>query len=191
MLWACRQCACSQVASVEAELGSEGVPARVTVPGTQRTVMVHRLMAFTGTRFVNAMALRSAAAAAANRRSTEAAGQKRRARRGRNADPANVLPAKRHRAVDDRGADQVTSAAAAAGAADVASLNIFLDIIAGDAPAQLSAAGMLALVDAATICMASAVLQQLPAYLAPFLRDAPYLEACASALCQPPRCNGS
>jgi hypothetical protein len=72
-------CVVLQVEQVQAQLGSASVPARITVPGTQRGIMVHCLMAFTGTRFVNAMAPRNqqtlhsdaqAPAATSERRST-------------------------------------------------------------------------------------------------------------------------
>jgi hypothetical protein len=163
-------------------------------------------MAITGTRFVNAMALRTPATGvqdvAQTPRQAQAtassgspdSGEERpakwqRATRSRPAASArNVKPPSHnntpgHNNVkgDVAAANAITGTSKTAvtaldGIPASVSLHLLLDIIAGAAPGKLSVAGALAFIDTANYCMAMSVLDKLPAYLAPFLRDAPYLE---------------
>jgi hypothetical protein len=185
-----------QIQDLQAELGS--VPALIPIADMNRTVVVTHLIALTGTRFVNAMSLRdgeastaaavSATLQASQQQSLRAAAQN----RAGGSDAALQPAAKRARAAG-AAAPQDTAAAAAApdgsapsapatpdagapAAPDRAALAHVVDIVDGHAPARMSAAEALALVDAAAYCMAAPVLQHLRQYLAPFLSHAPGLE---------------
>jgi hypothetical protein len=168
----------------------------MAVPGTQRSIMVHRLMAFTGTRFVNAMAIRDqmssgneaqAPVAAANQACTSGDSSLPAAKRPRLDSPVgpalkdsaaqlSTAPAPYSAQRSGKAERSPSSPGAAAGGPDAGALNRLLDIFSGVAPEDLSVRDALALVDAANFCMADAVLEQLPAYWAPMLRRAPYAE---------------
>jgi hypothetical protein len=63
-------------------------------------------------------------------------------------------------------------------------VNLLLDVIEGDAPAELTAGEAMAFVRAAAYYEADAVLTSLPTYLAPLMLNAPYMEvSCMAVLC--------
>ena len=165
-----------QIERVQAELGDAQIPALVPVPGTSRKVLVTHLVALTGTRFANALTLSAARSAHVQPPSPG----------NDTAAPDAEAPSastQQSRAHEDQAPEreELMDAAVAAAAAtstdnDAAALSHVVDIVEGAAPERLSLAEALALAQAASFCMADAVLQQLPAYLAPLFAAAPYVE---------------
>lgn len=130
-----------QIDAIEAQLGAS-LLAKVELPGSNRKIQTHKLLALTGHRFIRAMTPTEAACDALER------------------------PCKQPRCESDRAAgDALAVPAAAADGPDNAALNCVADAINGDAPAKMTIAEAIAFARAASFCNADAVLKALPSYM--------------------------
>jgi hypothetical protein len=138
------------------------VPIRMQVPGTDRWMMTHRLMAFTGGRFVNAHSLRALGQPFASSLCVENrdqnAGKGKRKRRCAEAAASTFVKSSRLQQLND----------------DAAAL--LVDVMTSNAPSELSISQILELVAAAEYCMAGCVIDGLSSFLAPMLASAPCQE---------------
>jgi hypothetical protein len=173
-----------QIKQVQVELGSVRVPALIQVPGTQREVLVTRLIALTVSRFVNAMSMQGASHSQPRPQPAASEAKRRRVTRQQSGACGSIphatdAPANAQAGTQRAGAAPMHMAAsgdAPAQQPSAGALHHVLDIVDGDAPAQLSVAEVGELIEAARFCMADAALPHLPRYLAPLLATAPYLE---------------
>jgi hypothetical protein len=145
------------------------------VPGTSETVSTHRLVLFTGNRFLNTFTLENGAPPSKRRR--------------RNiADPSSTGPVTRSKGAASAASRQTVSAPACppsnggANFADPVSGGVALlcALMRGEGPTAATLAELCALVDACRFCMADRMLNLLSTYLGPWVQSAPLVQVCKS-----------
>jgi hypothetical protein len=160
-LLACDKCgaACSQVEEREAQ--GVHVPIRMALPGSDRLLWTQRLLAITGTRFVNEMALQSRAFTDVTLHAV--AGKRRRSDDGAPSQGQAVEQASDALQADTSSSDMQPSSAG---------LSILADMISGATPQGISLTGLVHVTAAAKFCMADCILQALPECVAPLMATA-------------------
>jgi hypothetical protein len=157
---------------------------------TRRAVGTMQLMAFTGTHFVNASALRlkttgQTEAAAAMKSAicvaqpTDAPAASKRGRVTRSV--ASEAPECNAAALVLYAANGADAGNRTSACPSQPALDHLLDVIEAEAPAELTSQEILAFVRAASYFNADVILANVPAYLAPMLLSAPYMEVCHAA----------
>ena len=171
------------MASLKAKAGTAGVPFETSVPGTNRSIMTHELVAITGSHFLEASL--SGAAAGPQQELANLPDQE------QDAQQVNVPQAsgKRKRGRLSQPAQEgvkveADAALQAQPAPSKKAVGHVLDVIEGRAPAKLTAAEALQFVAAARHCNADVLLVKLPDYLEPMMQKLPYVEVRRSNLRQ-------